>query len=170
MCSERVLLLSTLMLLVGCGGGNNGDSDEATKPRDLNLSGEWSSVCYDESSEFETRDEDGNIVEGNSSELGYVFTNNELVSTWTFFHDFECTELASVPFESNFSYSLGEVVTTESGLEATKLFLTNLDTGEESVGIFHVNEDILYPGLEYDQDGELTYRLFFDQEYSRVND
>ncbi len=153
----RVLLLAAMVSLAACGGGDgDGGGDPAES---AGLEGVWQGVC--EQSELASYRHELNIDD-----------NTILVSKHYWPGSSDCSGAAEQDELGSYSYSIGEEMVTDSGVNARELDIQFTETSNQAFDIFMIDRgDTLYFGdPETGDQNTLVTRptdLDLDQPYSR---
>lgn len=102
-----VVILPMLFILSGCGGSSNSGGENTT----TELEGNWKSLCTP--------------FLGSSFDLTIIFTGNTFSATSSSYNDESCVTLDEATIDTG-TFTIGNALTTTSGLSAKEINITTL--------------------------------------------
>ena len=168
----HVAVTSTALLgLVACGGGGGGGgaaptNSPTTAPANgaaqalSDLQGTWSTACVSDGS-------------GGSQQIRFDFNGNQQTIVENSFSDAACSVSSKAMISYTATISVGNTVTTASGMTARKIDVTFNDDGEVLLTIFRIDASgptLLVGDADSSKDADGRDReLDFDMPYSKAS-
>ena len=133
---NRCILIGQIILLLACSNSDDGSSVESNSIKTSAIEGDWVTPCLLLSGTFFY------------SQYRYSFRDGNYNAYLMLFEDSGCSLLISETEETyqRATYVLGDVLTTDSGIEATEIDLVYQDSSA-SYSIFAVIDNVLYFGI-----------------------